>query len=77
MYGARFSGVSPLFPGVLGGDLSGSLCLRNLGGGGPSLLGFWGFLRGKSSRICGSSGLHGSPALNLGGPLFPGDFAMV
>ena len=56
--------------------MSGSLCLQNLSGGGPSLLGFegTGCLRGKSSRICGSSGLHGSPTLNLGGmgPIFPG-----
>ena len=33
-----------------------------------------GRLRGKRSRICGSPGLHQSPALNLGGmgPLFRG-----
>ena len=53
-----------MFPGILAGSsgLHGFPTLslggmQNLGGRGPSLLGFWGgrgCLRGKSSRLCGS-----------------------
>ena len=67
--GASESGwQKALFPGILGGssglhglptlrwycDLSGGLCLQNMGGGGASLLGFWGGrgrLMGKNFRV--------------------------